>query len=150
MPTFERELIMDRPLSAMRAAVLDFHHMMDAAMPGSTVTRVRGVQGHPGARYRVEARLGNGHPRSPAFELELLEATDTTVKWSSELQGDDGTITFELAPEGPKRTRLGITVIQGKFDSRPELEPVAQAVLEPAFHMMMSSLRKTGMPVSGT
>lgn len=150
MPAFTRELIMDRSLSAMYAALLDFHHMMDASMPGSTVRLVRGVRGNPGARYRVEARLGNGHPRSPAFELELVEATDSTVKWSSELQGDNGTITFELAPEGADRTRLRITIVQGKFTTRPELEPVAQAVLEPAFHMMVNSLSKSGTPVPRT
>lgn len=147
MPSFNRELIMDRPLPAMRAAVLDFQFMMDMALPGSTVTHVRGAQGHPGARYRVEVRLGKGHPRSPAFELELLEATESRITWSSELLGNDGTIIFELAPEGSDRTRLRVALSQGEFDQRPELEPVARAIMEPAFHMMVDSLKKSGTSV---
>ena len=148
MHTHTHEFVMDRPLPAMHAAVLDMQHMLEIAMPGSAVRLVRGVEGSPGARYRVEARLGNGHPRSPAFELELLEVTDSTVRWSSELLGDGGAITFELAPEGADRTRLRVTMLQGTFDNKPELEPVAQAVLDPAFQMVASALGKTGTLVS--
>lgn len=144
MHTHTHEFVMDRPLPAMHAAVLDLQHMMDVAMPGSIVKLVSGVPRSPGARYRVEVRLANGHPRSPAFELELLEVADSTVRWSSELLGDDGAIVFELAPEGADRTRLRVTMLLGTYEKRPELEPVAQAVLDPAFRMVVSALSTTG------
>lgn len=148
MHTRTYELLMSRPHARLHEEYLDFAHMLDAALPGSRVALVAGIKGTPGARYRVEARLGKGAPRTPSFTLELIEVTDTTIRWASELQGDGGEIIFELTPQGADSTRLRVQTTLGRFDSRPELEPVAQAILGPAFQMMRDTLRTRAAAVS--